>query len=858
MMPTYRFRLTLDDVLPVLTNVKRKADGSAVAACPICEAGDSRGHHLYLSDNGDKLLVYCQKCNAHFTDLLPKFEELGARHDEPKPTERTVIEETSYEYRSPTGETEYYKLRRKFSDGSKTFVFAYRDENEKVITKKPDNCDNLYNLDKMQVADADTMLYIVEGEKCADAMTRHGFLATTANTGAQKQVKLSETDKTMLQKFKNIILIPDNDEKGADYAGAWPVNVQVLPMTSIWPKCPKKGDIADFFQYGGTADKIRQYKPLEPKKLDAYSIISKQTLEQLYSIRDPYDREQMYNTLQLRAKELRATQEFKHCWKAFLQKKAAEGIFSENSTQFPPGIGITFKSGEWVANETGIYKSVEDANGKTRRDTASPIPILPVAVYRNYEDNTEKVKLAFYKDGNWNHITVPRSIIASTPKIVNLADYGISVNSNNAKYLVQYIADIMALNPDKLIPIKSSGHMGWVEKKFLPYDTEYALDCETQFRSIVSAIHSEGDLDAWILYMDRLRENTAFRLTLDAAFSSPLVEIVGALPYVYHLFGGTGSGKTVALMCAASIYGNPAIGALVRTLNSTINAMITTAYVLHNIPFYGDELQTIKNREGNYDTLLMQVTEGVNRGRMTSGTEVQKRMDWRNVFMFTGEEPATNPGSGGGVYNRVIEAECTEPIVKNGGDVVDFIRNNYGYAGRKYIENLPDAAEIKKLYRQYTQQLLDRFDTTEKQAISMGLILTADAIANRIFWPNTFDISLDDIGTYLKRIKEVDAAERAYSKIIDCINENINRFDEPDENPGAVWGTIKNGYALFNKSVLERELNNMGFNFNAIKRKWLANGYIEPNSQGRIPHNTSVNGEKGSYIKILIDNIKEL
>lgn len=229
-MPTYRFRLTLDDVLPVLTNVKRKADGSAVAACPICEAGDSRGHHLYLSDNGDKLLVYCQKCNAHFTDLLPKFEELGARHDEPKPTERTVIEETSYEYRSPTGETEYYKLRRKFSDGSKTFVFAYRDENEKVITKKPDNCDNLYNLDKMQVADADTMLYIVEGEKCADAMTRHGFLATTANTGAQKQVKLSETDKTMLQKFKNIILIPDNDEKGADYAGAWPVNVQVLPM----------------------------------------------------------------------------------------------------------------------------------------------------------------------------------------------------------------------------------------------------------------------------------------------------------------------------------------------------------------------------------------------------------------------------------------------------------------------------------------------------------------------------------------------------------------------------------------------------------------------------------------------------
>ena len=42
-------------------------------------------------------------------------------------------------------------------------------------------------------------------------MTRNGLLATTTNTGAQKNLKLSETDRKLLDKFANKGVIGDND-----------------------------------------------------------------------------------------------------------------------------------------------------------------------------------------------------------------------------------------------------------------------------------------------------------------------------------------------------------------------------------------------------------------------------------------------------------------------------------------------------------------------------------------------------------------------------------------------------------------------------------------------------------------------
>ena len=49
-------------------------------------------------------------------------------------------------------------------------------------------------------------------------------------------------------------------------------------------------------------------------------------------------------------------------------------------------------------------------------------------------------------------------------------------------------------------------------------------------------------------------------MMMAASFASVLLEPLKVLPFVLHLWGTTGTGKTVALMVAMSIWGNPQNG----------------------------------------------------------------------------------------------------------------------------------------------------------------------------------------------------------------------------------------------------------------------------------------------------------
>ncbi len=102
----------------------------------------------------------------------------------------------------------------------------------------------LYNLPNF--ADADTII-LVEGEKCADALNDTGLVATTAMNGANAPV--SKTDWSPL-KGKHVIIWPDNDEPGIQYAkraaqavldaGATSVSMLKIPADK-----PPKWDAAD-------------------------------------------------------------------------------------------------------------------------------------------------------------------------------------------------------------------------------------------------------------------------------------------------------------------------------------------------------------------------------------------------------------------------------------------------------------------------------------------------------------------------------------------------------------------------------------------------------------------------------------
>ena len=56
-----------------------------------------------------------------------------------------------------------------------------------------------------------------------------------------------------------------------------------------------------------------------------------------------------------------------------------------------------------------------------------------------------------------------------------------------------------------------------------------------------------------------------------------------------------------------------------------------------------------------------------------------------------------------------------------------------------------------------------------------------------------------------------------------------------------------------NKTVLVRELQNIGFNFDAVKKQWAEQGYLLKNASGRYANCTKVDGEKGYYVCLKYD-----
>ena len=856
---------TSADILPYLDNVKEKSGNQWQANCPLC--GDTK-QHLYLKQ-ANTLVMYCQHCNAKFRNIIAELERRGLR--------RRVKEQINYKtakptedyyhvYRNPDGTEAFRKRRRKWADGHKVFSFEYLD-NGKTIYKQPTSANKLYNLDKLYNADESATLYIVEGEKCADVLIEQGLLATTSSTGSKKQIPFTDTDKKALQKFADIVFIPDNDEKGSEYLEAYKdYAIKILDLKKVWEQCPKKGDIADYLQQGGDIEAIKNYQ-FPPKltadyinSLDIEQLMSFELLEQIHD-NEPLTANMLLALAENRAAKLGNKTKFKKQVKLFLQNKAkTDGNSAKgNRTNFT-NQPFSLQCGEWTTDDNGVYREVQTANGGVRTEYASHIPIIPIERLENRETHKTSITLLYGNALNKRR-TVEKSVISNSRLIVSLSDYGVDVTSESAKHLVNYLNTVINLNRNTIPKQEAVSRLGWFDTEFIPYDGNAVLDNADTATDLINAVTEQaGTLEEWVDYIRPLRENNLyFRLVLAASFASVLAEKVNALPFFVHLWGGTGSGKTVALMAAASVWGNPKQGKYLLTLNMTANALMEISAMLYNLPLIGDELQTIKNEYNtSYDKIVMQLTEGISRGRMNSSLKMQEQKAWKNVFITNGEEPITQFNSGGGAVNRVIELECLEKLIPNGNETVNFIRSHYGVAGRKFIEHIK-AKPLEQLQEKFStcfNMLMQLTDTTDKQALAMALLFVADGYADEcIFHSKEMDIK--QVAEMLKTNAQVDVAERAYRTIIDTIAENSDKFDterDSDRVFSAYWGRkYYNGDVKIIKTVLDRLLKEKcSTSFDTVKQKWADKGYLNrgTGSKKRFYFGGRLNGNYCYYVTL--------
>lgn len=148
----------------------------------------------------------------------------------------------------------------------------------------------LYGLPDLMGLKAGSRVYVVEGEKTADAARSIGLMATTSPHGSESATKADWSPMA----GRDVVIFPDHDKAGEKYASdvttlcmaAGAKSVRVIRLADLWAGMPEGGDMADFLEHRGhdaeavraeveaLADKASE-NPVQPVPLDGSPVLTR-------------------------------------------------------------------------------------------------------------------------------------------------------------------------------------------------------------------------------------------------------------------------------------------------------------------------------------------------------------------------------------------------------------------------------------------------------------------------------------------------------------------------------------------------------------------------------------------------------
>lgn len=186
--------------------------------------------------------------------------------------------ERVFDYTNADGSIAYQVVRIDSKDG-KTYRQRRVDEHGEIVWGMTGVTALPYRLHEL--ARSTAAVFIVEGEKCADAVASLGLVATTNHGGAGKWWP------PLVDHFRarNVVIIPDNDAPGerharvvADALTGTARSIRILRL----PGLASKGDVADWIAAGHGKDELTRlaksaplYDPLQQPEIPAEPVEQK-------------------------------------------------------------------------------------------------------------------------------------------------------------------------------------------------------------------------------------------------------------------------------------------------------------------------------------------------------------------------------------------------------------------------------------------------------------------------------------------------------------------------------------------------------------------------------------------------------
>ena len=467
-------------------------------------------------------------------------------------------------------------------------------------------------------------------------------------------------------------------------------------------------------------------------------------------------------------------------------------------------------------------------------------PLIISKRTENVDNGTEKYELAYRRNHRWKRIVASRSTVLNKHKIIQYADYGVPVSSDNAEGVVRYIGAYESENEKKIPFVRSTDRIGWMGNEFFPY----AVDGEILYENnegteLVDSLRECGNLDVWMKMAQELRKETFARVILAASFVSPLLELLQMRVIILHLWHSSRSGKTAILKFALSIWGDPL--KLMGNFNSTAVGLERRAGALKHLPLGLDELQVLNEKRLSPSFIVYSLGNGYGKTRGAKNGGLQDVPTWRNSIISTGEQPLSNENSMDGVSSRVLEL-YGQPIhdASYGREVHRISESNYGFAGKAFIQYLIDnvATDKKKMHEDFEEMrntLMQKFTELNKGDIGVHLdtisvLSLADWYSSvsvfdydrGIAWNEAVELGLAILCNAKEQEKE-DVIVRAYAYITDWIAANRTRFEK---HATPCYGMVDTNKVYVIASEFRSVLEDGGFSYTKCIKGFKERGYI--------------------------------
>lgn len=409
----------------------------------------------------------------------------------------------------------------------------------------------------------------------------------------------------------------------------------------------------------------------------------------------------------------------------------------------------------------GVYKEkeVELADGSKTKQPQMLLPydLFAVDVLNNHGDHTIHM-VALRPEGAVDILIPSKAVVSKDETVKALAQQNIiaSFGQGNDQNLFAYVRACVEQAGLEKRALVVPDHYGWQEDMSYVFAQRIFSKGKPPIKvpmpgleNIVSFTQPKGTIEGWRNVINMMINRKLYKhlAVMLLGTGAPFMRYTGLAGMTGHCASTeSGTGKSLALELAASVWGHPT---RYRTgKNTSAVAMQQRLGLLHCHPLISDEITNNTRKDFEwFPGFLLDMSEGKGKERMESGANKERLnlSTWFSIALLSSNTHGVDWLTGvrkhasEGELRRLLEFIIEDPLswTSDEVEIIKSLHHNYGVVGYKMVEYMVDNEPmLPQLTNETVQRMYKVFNATNDERFWMAGI--GCAITSGVLWSEKY------------------------------------------------------------------------------------------------------------------------